>query len=300
MGHLAPACRNAFCALALPLLLMLLLSAPRPSAAATVVRHFPPESANDLRTEYRVRLLQLALQYRRDGQGQAVYRTQPAPVSMPQSRAALEMAQGRLIDVMWTMTTPERERELLPVRIPIDKGLLGWRIGLVREPDRELLADANDLQGLKQVTMAQGHDWPDLSILRGNGLHVDGTQTYDSTFQALAAGRFQYFPRSILEIWAEQGTWRNLRLVVEPHVALHYPAAEYFFVRADQVELAEAIRSGLEAALADGSFDRLFRQYFGDALERTQLARRRIIELQNPLAPALPLNRPELWFDPRR
>jgi hypothetical protein len=71
-------------------------------------------------------------------------------------------------------------------------------------------------------------------------------------------------------------------------------------VRADQVELAEAIRSGLEAALADGSFDRLFRQYFGDALERTQLARRRIIELQNPLAPALPLNRPELWFDPRR
>ena len=54
---------------------------------------------------------------------------------------------------------------------------------------------------------------------------------------------------------------------------------------------------GLEQALADGSFDRLFFAHYGDALQRARLSERQLIELDNPLLPPdTPLQRAELWL----
>lgn len=74
------------------------------------------------------------------------------------------------IDVLWSMTTQEREAQLLPIRIPIDKGLLGWRIPLLRANRANLLAGATTLAGLHLWSAGQGHDWPDAEILKSNGL----------------------------------------------------------------------------------------------------------------------------------
>ena len=43
--------------------------------------------------------------------------------------AGLASSQGT-VDICWTMSTDERETQILPIRIPIDKGLIGWRIAL--------------------------------------------------------------------------------------------------------------------------------------------------------------------------
>lgn len=48
------------------------------------------------------------------------------------NRAIHEVARGEFLDVTWAVTSREREAALLPVRIPLDKGLSGWRIALVR------------------------------------------------------------------------------------------------------------------------------------------------------------------------
>ena len=91
----------------------------------------------------------------------------------------------------------------------------------------------------------------------------------------------------------------GLQLAIDPYLVLHYPSAFYYFTARQRPELAETIRRGLEAALADGSAERLFQQHFGEALASLQLDRRRVIELDNPLLPPLPLEREELWYRPR-
>jgi hypothetical protein len=53
----------------------------------------------------------------------------------------------------------------------------------------------------------------------------------------------------------------------------------------------------VEAALADGSFEKLFYFYYGPQIRQARLDKRVLINLPNPLlSPQTPLNRRELWF----
>jgi hypothetical protein len=82
-------------------------------------------------------------------------------------------------------------------------------------------------------------------------------------------------------------------------VLLYAPTAMYFFFSHKRPELAETVCQGMEKALADSSFDRLFQEHFADSLRRAQLSQRQVIKLENPLLPdATPLQRRELWFSP--
>lgn len=139
-----------------------------------------------------------------------------------------------------------------------------------------------------------------MQILRANGVLVVTSPTYDGLFKMLDGRRFDYFPRTPLEIWDEQAINAET-LEVEPRIALHYYQDSYYMVNRANKALAEVIRQGLEKAIADGSFDRLFDQFYGERLRRAQLDKRLVIELKNPLlTPSTPLNRPELWYDVRR
>lgn len=283
--------------LRLLLLPVFLLSAwLAPACAAVVV--YPQPEVNDHAWRFRqaeyypIRLLEEAL--RRSGRS---YQLRSTPMKMTQSRVALELQGGRGIDVMWTMTTRERERDMLPVRIPIYKGLIGWRLLLVRAADLPRFATVRERHDLAALTALQGHDWPDTAILRANGLQVHTSAYYNSMFPMLANGRADYFPRSIIEIWNEAEANRNAKLVVEPTLLLRYPAAFYFFVNKGNTALARDIETGLNAMLADGSFDRLFHQYYDPVLKMANLPGRRVIDLANPVLPAqTPLQRRELWL----
>ncbi len=83
---------------------------------------------------------------------------QRASTGMVQQRSLKAIATAQQVDVFWSMTSIEREQQLLPVRIPIDKGLYGWRLLLIAR-DRPLpLPKLHDLRGLQQLTLLQGHD----------------------------------------------------------------------------------------------------------------------------------------------
>lgn len=276
----------------LSLLAPLLASA---ADAATVVYFPAPESAGDTRLDYSRALLQLAFDKAR-----ADYRIEPTRRAMRQSRALVELAQGSgQVHVVASMTSREREEQLLPIRIPIDKGLIGWRVPLVTADHVALLQNVRTAADLAHFTAGQESDWPDTTILRANGLPVVTATAYDSLFKMLAADRFDYFPRSVVEILPEAVRHAGSGIAVETSLALHYPAAVYFFVNRADVRLAEAIRTGLEAAIADGSFDRLFDSHYARVIELTGLARRTVIELDNPLLPAeTPLRRREFWWHP--
>lgn len=262
------------------------------AAAEPILIHYPrAESIDDERGEYGVALLQLALA-KSGGQ----YRVELSPTRMQQNRALVELQSGSgRIDIVGTMTSVEREAALLPVRIPLTRGLIGWRIGLVRADHKDLLGDVRSVQDLKRFSSAQGHDWPDLQILRHSGLSVHPVAVYSGLFGMLNAGRIDWLPRSANEIWAEAA--RHPELAIDTHLVLHYPTADYFFVNRNNPALAEAVRAGLEAALADGSFEQLFYLHYGRLLHNARLDQRLVIELPNPLlSPQTPLARKELWF----
>jgi hypothetical protein len=103
-----------------------------------------------------------------------------------------------------------------------------------------------------------------------------------------------------MEIWDEQKINAST-LEIEPHLALHYFYDAYFMVNRRSTALAHDIESGLERAIKDGSFDRLFQQYYGERLRNAHLETRTVIELRNPQTTSrTPTNRPELWYDSRR
>lgn len=278
------------------LLGLLLASLQLPLYADTSgVIHYPRRADGDeFRSTYELAQLQLALQ-----KAGSPLRLEPSDYSMEQERALINLEHNRRLDVVWSVTSIEREERLLPVRIPLDKGLYGWRIALLPSSRAELLSDVRNLNDLRRFSAGQGHDWPDSETLRSNGISVNVSSNYGSLFRMLQVQRFDYFPRSVVEIWDELAQPRSQQLVVDKHVALHYPAAMYFFFSRQRPELAETVRQGLEKALADGSFERLFQQHLASSLQRARLDQRRVIKLHNPLLPsATPLQRRELWFTP--
>jgi hypothetical protein len=173
------------------------------ASAVQVVRYPAPETENDRRHDYPRELIALAL-----SKSKTDYRVEFAARPMNQEREVLELEAGRAIDISSIPSSPDREARLLPIRIPVNKGLLGWRIGLVRKGDQSLLADVRDLGDLAKVRIAQGQEWPDTRILQDNGIEVIPGSTYEGLFRMLGTGRFDYFPRSVMEIWDEQTRMR--------------------------------------------------------------------------------------------
>lgn len=276
------------------LLVCLLFAWPGAATAVETVRFPRPEFEGDRRFDYALQLLQLGL-----SKTGTEYRVQLAPIPMNQERQVVELEANRTIDVAPIPSSAEREERLLPIRIPIQKGVLGWRLGLIRKGDQGRFAGVNTLQDLKRVRLAQGQEWPDTLILRANGIDVITAPRYEGLFKMLVSKRFDYFPRSINEIWDELENHAGT-LEVESHIALHYYYDAYFMLNKKNTRLAEDIRQGLEKAIADGSFDRLFDQYHGERLRKSRLDQRTVIELKNPLlTPGTPSDRPELWHQHR-
>jgi hypothetical protein len=94
----------------------------------------------------------------------------------PQRVAQELLMPGGRINIFARATSPELEQQYLPVRLPIDKGLLGYRMFLVRDADLPRFAAVRTLDDLRKLRVGQGKDWIDVPILRKAGFPVvEGT-----------------------------------------------------------------------------------------------------------------------------
>ena len=279
-------------------LLMLAGLWPLGAAAGTPLPLVYPrhQALDDPQQAYVTALLQQALE--RSGQAYALRRS---ALRMVQTRAMQEIATASgSVDVVWAMTSRARETQLLPVRIPIDRGLIGWRVALIQARQPDLLRGVRSIAALARLSAGQMRDWPDAAILQANGLRLDTSSTYEGLFQQLAAGRIDYFPRSVIEAQSELASHAQLPLALDTHLLIRYPAALYFFVGQHRPELARHIETGLEKMLADGSFGQLFRRHFGRLAQQLTLSRRHVLDLANPDLPEqTPLARKALWYRPK-
>ena len=191
---------------------------------------------------------------------------------------------GAELSVMWAGTSYLLEEELLAIKIPVLKGLLGHRILIIRRNEQQKFSKIMNLRDLTKLRAGQGTFWEDTQILRSNNIPIVTTNKYQNLFPMLAGGRFDFFPRAIHEPWVELKNYPQLDLVVEENILLVYPFAMYFFVSPDNKELAKQIEVGFDRAIDDGSFDRLFfsNSMIKDALLKAKLSNRRTFHLNNP------------------
>ncbi|WP_229218664.1 substrate-binding periplasmic protein [Rugamonas brunnea] len=263
---------------------------------------YPLSVGVDSRYEYDWAVLRMALDKSRPQFGP--YALHQATTSMSPARITQEllMPTGH-INVLVRATAPELERQFLPVRIPVDRGLLGYRVFLVRRDDLPRFAAVHTLDDLRKLRAGLGKDWIDVPVLRAAGLPTEEGSAYEGLFSMLEAGRFDYFSRGTDEALREYDERRasHPKLAIEPTLLLHYPLPRYFFLRRDAEgkRLAARIEAGLESMVRDGSLNTLFQRYKGATIAAANLKQRRVLTIPNPtLSPHTPLARSELWFDP--
>lgn len=218
---------------------------------------------------------------------------------MNQKRKVEEALEGN-IDIFWSMTSAELERTVLPIRVPLFKGLLGNRLLIIRDADQGRFAKVKSKQDFSAFRAGQNRYWPDATIIESNGLPLITSYKYNNLYPMLEGGRFDYLALGAQEIWDELAKHSDPALKVDSRVLLQYRSPAYFFVSPKRQALAEDLNRGLEAMIADGSFDRMFNKELKiDELYRiAKFNERVIIRLNTPdLSPQTPVNRPELWLD---
>jgi len=187
-----------------------------------------------------------------------------------------------LLDITWSVTSKEREKQHMAIRIPIMAGLFGQRIMLIRADDQRFNSPVS-LEQLISMRAVQGYDWPDTRIFRHNHIPVLET-TYRASFRIVAEGFADMFPRSVMEI---QNEINNLpednKLAIEPNVIVSYDSPLFFFVSLDREALANRIAKGLLLMLNTGEFQNIL---FAQPVYQESLALmkgRTVIEIDNPL-----------------
>ncbi len=264
------------------------------SSSKKILVYPRPEGHFDRRHDYTLQLLELAI-----SKAQHAYVLIPSRIAMPQGRAFQQLEKNRGIDIVWSMTSIEREEKFLPIRVPIMKGLIGWRIPLILKANQHLFTKSTTLNQLRKFSVGQGHDWPDTEILKHAGFDVQSASTYKGLFEMLINRRFDMFPRSVLEIWSEEERYKKEGVMAEQNIIIKYPTATYYFVNKDNTQLQEVIASGLSIALEDGSFDQLFYRYYQSLINKANLNNRKVLVINNPLLSAeTPLKIQRLWYQP--
>lgn len=203
---------------------------------------------------------------------------------MTQDRAFMQLRSNQRLDVYWSMTSQAREQGVKVIRIPLLKGLLGNRLLVIRPESAERFARVRTLDDLRNnFKLGQGHDWPDTTIQKAAGLNTVTSSTYDTLYSMLQAQRFDAIPLGVNEVDDELGKHADLNLMVEPTLALSYPAPVFFFVAPKRVELARRLEAGLQRMISDGSFDAMFEKRWSRTLLSKNMKNRRIFALPNPL-----------------
>lgn len=277
------------------LALSLFIFISQPSWAAVWTVTYPrPEFEDDSRNEFPVALLELALQ--KTG---VRYELKASDSTMRQSRALKRLEDNLEINILWSMTDSQRELQLKPIRIPITRGLIGWRVFLTHKNSPFLHAKINDLSDLLKYSPVQGIGWPDTKILQANGFNVVTARDYVEATEILNNKLADFFPRSVIEVLPELKNQYSTDFRLRNDIVINYPTAFYFFTNNSNLTLSRLVETGLTLAIEDGSYDELFMQHYGETLELLDIKNATYYKLENPnLPPLTPIENQRYWYFP--
>ena len=180
-------------------------------------------------------------------------------------RNLFQISQGQThVDMM--PATPARLRlvqqgRLRMVPVPLDRGLLGWRINLLLETHKARLAHVRTVADLAHFSMGQNVGWMDVEIYRAAGIPTKEVKRWsDGEFaEQMEAGFLDLFPLGLeetLNYFLPHFRKRYPQLTVDPYILVRYPWFRFVWIapgpRTDA--LHAALLAGFDRIMADGSF----------------------------------------------
>jgi hypothetical protein len=190
-----------------------------------------------------------------------------------------------LVTVAGNVKFKDKQKKVIPQ--PITKGLLGYRLLLVRDESLATFAQIKRPQQLQALSIGIPQTWADADLFRHNQYQVIEKGSLDDLFLLLKAGVFDYVALGVNEI--EEIFTQRVVLTggnsIEPTLMLYYPFPLVFYVNPCHSVLAERIDKGLKLIITSGEHDSLFRHHHGDVAQRLNLRNRNIFNLTNPILP---------------
>ncbi|MFT6029210.1 MAG: hypothetical protein ACI8O8_000946 [Oleiphilaceae bacterium] len=265
--------------------------------AVTTIFTNHPLSSQDKRYEYPQKLLDRVLSITSEEFGAS--KLSSNGLSMNRTRALTSLIEGKNLHVMAEAPKPEWNEKLLVVRIPIRKGIQGFRLFLSKDEHKAHLSQINTFEEFKLVPTGSGEHWSTTSVLQEAGFNVVKGIDYEGLFGMLMRKRFIVFGRGINEIFEEFDQRHSAlnELIIDKRFLLYIPLPTYFFVTPTKPELRNRIELGLKRLITSGEFDKIFEAEFGDLIEKAKLDKRIKFSISNPnLSEEDPLKIKEYWY----
>jgi hypothetical protein len=262
--------------------IMLLITALAGAAPLKFDIVFAKFSANDdPRQKFPLAVLDLAMR-----KMHAKYTIRPSTETMERGRALLELEKPQRINLAFTSMASEAEKRLRPIRIPISRGLVGFRLFLINKEKQSAFAAVHNLDDLRQFRGGVGLGWIDADVMQQARLPILRDK-YDTLFKMTHENIVDYFPRGANEIFAELETHRKSQpaLAIENHLMLVYRNDIIFYTSKNDELLASTIEKGMLAAYDDGSYMKLFNEhpYIQQVLRDAGFNKRTRIDIPNPV-----------------
>lgn len=200
---------------------------------------------------------------------------------LEQARAQKELIAGRGISLLMFATSAEREQLMLPIRVPLTNGTASYRICLIKEGKQPRFDDVSNINEWvhQNLIIGQGNRWPDVDILRANGLEVITSSRTHSLGAMMQKDRFDCAARALFEV---EGFPKD-GIVIEQKLLLHYPMPSFLFVNKSNTELYNRLSLGFERIKHNGKFARYIDKFYQQPISKLPLNNRRVIYLDNPL-----------------
>ena len=208
--------------------------------------------------------------------------------SMSSQVRKVALVQRGELDVMYAGTTNEMEADLMPIRFPVTRGLIGSRIFIINKKYQQEYEAIFSVDDLRKYSGVLGFGWPDKEVLEAEGL-MQAEKVYDDIFTSIHLGSRYYFPRGILEAYSEliDKKDRLPNLIVEENLLLRYKAAVFFFINPKNKALAKILNEGFRKGYEDGSYEKFLYSHplIKASFEKTNLENRLKIDIPNPFFP---------------
>ncbi len=259
-----------------------------------------PKSKYDTNHKYYYNLIQKILDITEKEYGKSNIQYNRA---YEQRRMFINLKKDKEINLVWAGVSLERDKDFLSVKIPLTKGLLGYRLFIINKKNIKLFDAIENISDLKKLKACQAVHWPDTDILEFADLNVLKNTNYERMFLQVLKGRCDYFPRGISEAHREVEARKEVYqdLLVYEKIILYYPFPMYFFFNKNNQGLKDRIEKGLRIMINNGSFD----EYLKTSKNTKKLfpldkwMNVKIFKLKNPYLPIdSDPNNEKLWILP--
>ncbi|KMT64837.1 hypothetical protein [Catenovulum maritimum] len=207
----------------------------------------------------------------------------PIPTRIGYNASTFLVAKNE-VDVTYFPADKEVEKSLSAIRIPLYKGLMGYRTLLIRKTSQKEFAQLSSLDELKALLKGTGTRWKSTQVYDFHEFDYVTADRMSSLYKMLDVGKFDYTSRGVIEAVADLKAIKNrfTSLKIEDNILLYTELPIYFFVAQNKPELAEKIYLGLLKIIENGQFDTLFSKFYATIPAELNLKSRKIYHVENP------------------